>query len=124
MSVTGFQCRESVQIQVTILRVESGHIDEVDANCMIYVNRIFRGYSVNKQHLSISLAKMICPNIFSTSSTSNRRSLFSGMGCKRCDGCKSQSRIAHKTEPGGNRSAMCIFASKVFRIARYYIDKY
>lgn len=70
-------------------------------------------------YLSMSLAKMIWPNIFSTSRTSNRRNLFSSEIDKRCDGWRSPSRTAHKTRPGGNKSAICMFASKVFRVARY-----
>lgn len=83
-----------------------------------------------KAHNNMSLANTICGNTFSTSSTSNSRSLsgpqarlqLSAGMYDRCDGCSSLSRIPHNTRPGGNMFVMCMFASRVLRTATNCIE--
>lgn len=73
-----------------------------------------------ESYVNMFLAKTICENTFSTSITSNTRSLFPALDVVRylwCDGCKSPSRMAQRRRPGGNRLGLCMFASSVLRIA-------
>ena len=68
----------------------------------------------------MSLENAICPNIFSTSNTSNNRSFSLDSDAFRWLDVRSPFRMPHRTRPGGNKSAMHMFASRVFRTAKNY----
>ena len=69
----------------------------------------------------------ICEKTFSVSSTSNSLTFVASFPVPAddilCEWGKSPSLRAQKTRPGGYKSAICMFASSVFLVAKNFPDK-
>jgi hypothetical protein len=113
---------DSLPLVMTEVKAAHEGPDHIDEACVIWKRTsAYHPPAPVKTHLSMFLEKIIWENTFSTSKTSNSLNVWSGslLGCwDWCEGCRSQSLTAHKTRPGGNRSAINMFASRVFRIER------
>lgn len=78
-------------------------------------------------YLSIFLENTICEKTLSVSSTSNSLTFVASFPLPPddtlCDCGKSPSLRAQNTRPGGYKSAICIFASSVFLVAKNFVGK-
>ena len=113
-------------IKIIVGHARPGHIDEASEHCdIVTFSFCYQGAWRLDTHVNMLRAKTSWEKTFSTSNTSKTRSLscppgvwgFFDEGYSWCAWCRSLSRIAQSTRPGGYMIEFRILASKLFRIA-------